>query len=877
MKNQFVDMVYSKLKMSLLIVAGAVLCASQVCLTMVLTDHSRLPLLICILLSGIPFGIYMIWVARRSPVFGKVPVQREYPASVPLGSKRTGSRVSIKQNALSMAVLAVVLCILFHKSLFLGKGLVPADGIFTTPPWNEQAGKPISNYLLMDQYQNFIPQHHLLHIEMLKGKLPLWNPYLACGMPTIASMQTTMLFPINMAFSYLEPFSAAGFKAFLKLLLAGFFMVLYMRRLGLGQSAALLSGLVFSLCSFMIVWLGHPHVNCAMWLPLLLYFIEGAFYQAADGFPGTGPRQHLRQWLGFSVAYGLMLLGGHLPTIIHISIIISAYFFFKLVTCRRQGGVWLQAAFFFCGIVAGSLLAAPQLLPFFEYYRESSLALSSTILSRSSNHLHIGTLTYYLLPYIAGSPIHVDFEWLQTFLSGTYNFNERTGFVGLIPLYLSLIAIVYKRNRFVGFYSVLILFCLCVIYGLPPLPLVIRYIPVLSSINHMRLILFICFSLAVLAGFGLEELSRIKAGARWKVMVAVWCLTACFLFWVIVVFRTVLTGNDPASKWFVQEQLLVFCAGIVVATIITVPWWGYKVQFAKVTAVVWVCFELLWFAMDYNPSISRSDYYPKTKAIEFLQRDDSLFRVATMDTVLPPNTAMMYGLYDIRGQDFVTVRRYEELITGRANDFFFYSSEALLPRFFSLLNVKYFLTDKDRTLPLQLVYRDEISIYRVTPCDRAFILFEYKVFPDREFVLNKVRSRTVDMRKYLLLEQQPQLPSWHDIAADVPEPNVHIVKYETDEVTIEASSPRPAFLLLLDTYFPGWKAFINGRETRIYRADYNFRAVALPAGRSTVRFVYQPASFRIGCSLSLACVILLVSVFFNRDRAVGTSMPQSDG
>jgi uncharacterized membrane protein YfhO len=80
--------------------------------------------------------------------------------------------------------------------------------------------------------------------------------------------------------------------------------------------------------------------------------------------------------------------------------------------------------------------------------------------------------------------------------------------------------------------------------------------------------------------------------------------------------------------------------------------------------------------------------------------------------------------------------------------------------------------------------------------------------------------------------------------------------------------PRPGFLLLLDNSFPGWRAYRGDQPLPIYRADYTFRAVALPAGRSTVRFVYRPASFRVGVVVSLATLAGLAVVWIGGRRRV---------
>jgi uncharacterized membrane protein YfhO len=109
--------------------------------------------------------------------------------------------------------------------------------------------------------------------------------------------------------------------------------------------------------------------------------------------------------------------------------------------------------------------------------------------------------------------------------------------------------------------------------------------------------------------------------------------------------------------------------------------------------------------------------------------------------------------------------------------------------------------------------------------------------------------------------------------------SVRITSYEPDEIRVEASLPQPGFLLLLDTYFPGWTASVNGQPARIYRADYNFRAVWLPAEKSMVRFTYQPNSFRTGVVLSAAGLLVLgVAWFWSRKQPspAGTDPPNAN-
>jgi hypothetical protein len=296
----------------------------------------------------------------------------------------------------------------------------------------------------------------------------------------------------------------------------------------------------------------------------------------------------------------------------------------------------------------------------------------------------------------------------------------------------------------------------------------------------------------------------------------------------------------------------------------------------------WVTVDLLVFGMGYNPAIPRDRYYPSTPAIEWLKQDSTNFRVWGEKQVLVPNTAEIFGLRDARGCDFMTVRRYEELINGEAGDFFFYSSAPSLPKPFQLLNVKYVLTfgsaAPDPGL-FELVYSNEITIYRYRAFrERAMVMFDHRVDHSPASILDRVRSGTFDPERVLLLEAEPEkgkaLPENQVLAAQT-NSSVRIVSDQHDEVSIEAFLPRPGFLLLLDTWFPGWSATVNGQPARIYRADYNFRAVELPAGKSTVQFVYQPGSFHLGVVCFLTALLFLAAAWFwPRKMRPAESSPQ---
>jgi uncharacterized membrane protein YfhO len=80
---------------------------------------------------------------------------------------------------------------------------------------------------------------------------------------------------------------------------------------------------------------------------------------------------------------------------------------------------------------------------------------------------------------------------------------------------------------------------------------------------------------------------------------------------------------------------------------------------------------------------------------------------------------------------------------------------------------------------------------------------------------------------------------------------VQITRDAANQVEIVVDSDNAGWLVLADTYYPGWQVTVNGSQTEIYPADGLFRAVHLEAGRWNVNFVYSPMWFYFGFGLSL--------------------------
>jgi hypothetical protein len=89
-----------------------------------------------------------------------------------------------------------------------------------------------------------------------------------------------------------------------------------------------------------------------------------------------------------------------------------------------------------------------------------------------------------------------------------------------------------------------------------------------------------------------------------------------------------------------------------------------------------------------------------------------------------------------------------------------------------------------------------------------------------------------------------------------------ILQSVPNRVEIEVTGDSPGFLVLTDIWFPGWQCFVDGQASKLYRANYLFRAVAVPAGTCRVDFRFNPESYRLGKIISLGFCAILVCLTF---------------
>ena len=714
---------------------------------------------------------------------------------------------------MACALLALPVVALLSESLLGGLVLSQSDALLAFQPWKSVAPADYrpENPLLLDQALLMRPWLDYAAERVQAGELPLWNPYNFCGQPLTAAVTGATYWPLHFAY-YLRPTPHFfAWSAALRLLAAGVFTLLFLRSLRLSLGSSLVGACAFMLCGFSIAWLNHPHFNAALCLPLVLWQLER-----------LSLRPSLSRAATLAVCLALPMLSGHLQTCLHVLLLAAAYALYR-VRAETPNPALGTRGLGLAGLAAlGALaLAAPQWVPFVEYYAASQGKDLLAALDTVTDFPRGQALAFLFAPEAFGSPHTHDYVGPTGF---NVNHNEFVGgFVSRTALMLAVFGLVTAwRKQPARFFAVALVGAALVAYKIPPFFEAARAVPVLGSTKLMRLLLIVAFAACVLAAFGLEHLRR---------------------------------RHPRASR------------GLVAAS------------FAL------VALDLVLWGRGYNPAIEADLIAPETEVSRFLARETEPYRVLGVDnTTFLPNANLFHRVPMVSGYDSIEYRPLVELVSrlstdpvagfeemfaaagiaepesGFIKEILFFDRREALP-LASLLGVKYYLSEV--SLPSPLVEREEVRgplrvFENPNVLPRAFVARDWRVVEDGAERVAELGSATVDPR-IVVLESPPPAGLEHTSTAPG---TVRLTSYEPRRITLSADMDAAGWVVLADTWDPGWRATVDGEPLRIHRVDHALRGLLLEPGGHEIELLYDPASTRWSLWLSFLAGLLCLLGWF---------------
>ncbi len=721
---------------------------------------------------------------------------------------------------LPWAIVLVALAILFHRAL-LGE-------VFF---WGLPA-------------LQFIPWR-LTAVEMLRDGLPpLWNALNGAGAPLFANYQTALLYPFSWLTFALPVPGAMTLTAILHLVIAAAGMAAFGRTIGLPVIGRAVSALAFAFSGYLVARLGtFPIIQAAAWLPWLLWAVARLDQRV------TGRRAG---WLALFAA--LLLLAGHAQTAWYALLLTGVFALFTWL--RRAGRRPLPLVVMAGAVVLGAAVAALQLFGTAELLAQSSRADGVDRAFALNFSYAPARALNWIAPNVFGTPAN------GTYLTGGAYFEDAV-YIGFIPLIAAFAALIGGLRRKDAPRGALIFWLAIAVIGFalalgvysPIFPFLFDNVPTFDLFQApVRWHIWTVTALSVLAGYGAAWWGRDRRTRRWTrrllagaIAVLALGLLAPLLLQVGAREFTLLTSG------IVGAAIFAIAAGLLTLTQPAPesnrrPWWEMAV-----TAVIAV--DLVIAGWGLNPTTTPDFYAPRPvetaegrvywdqAALDQVRFQDILrfdnYQVATARleqyrTSLMPNLNLL--------DDMPMFNNFDPLVPGASLDYL-----ALIERAPTegLLRAAAIST----TIGL-----DADGMTRFAP--RGWLVGEVCWHPTRDSLTRALTE--IDWNPF----EVAHIPG--DGGCPAPESAaVGMFEQVSDngmESVWRVDADRDAWLIVADTFYPGWTARVNGADAPIYPANLAFRAVQVPPGESIVVMTYSPGWIAPGALVSVIALIGLLLI-----------------
>ncbi len=726
--------------------------------------------------------------------------------------------------------------------------------------------------------------------KMLKqGLIPLWNPHYYCGTPFLAGMQGSVFYLPNYPLLWLPVHILLKLSQVLHILAASIFMFYLSRYLKMTVLGSLCSAIIYGYSPYMIMRVFYGTPNCTYifaYIPLLILL----FFRLTDSL-------HMRDAIGLGILLWLVALAGHPQFLVYIFyLMLALVLVYSLCHGLLKGSV--NALRLFCygigALIFGLLLSSIQILPSLEVTLHSTRSEGLNKLLSVKESLSPSNLLLAMSPFLFGDILKTPYwgsgalQWLFIYIS--------------IPgLVLAFIGLFHKKAKRLVWVFILVISLLLSFGELFPFyNLAYRFIPGISIFRiPSRFLIFTVFTLAVLAGQGIELLLHSRVNRKLATAFAISCILIASLMFII----SNVSYQDPFSVYLMIEKLspggvvqlakangisakklvesargcllssLRYSAALFLFTgcmLLFIALFFQWRQLAIRALLVLLVADLYYVSSIYIlPYPVKGCHLFKPLVEHITPESEPYFRVNfRKERYL--DASSRFGYYEVSGYDPVVLSRYlrymniaqgEEpaanWIIKRVENYNDYTRFMGLRFIIDKVRAK---RDAEKELDPQywslkvgdfIIYEDPAYLSKASLFSRAIHA------SDHHSAMRLLASGDLDIRSTLIIEG---LDDVDNVEYDRGWSALVLSRYEPHIIEAKALSKDGGYLLINDVYYPGWEAFINGKAALIYPCQLMFRCLKLPPGEADIRMIYNPFSFRLGAYITLLSLTYLISI-----------------
>jgi hypothetical protein len=735
------------------------------------------------------------------------------------------------------------------------------------------------------------PIRYFLGQTFNQGAIPYWVPHANGGMPFMASFHPGVFYPPSLLFILEDTTYALNLFYVLHFLILGVFTYLLTRSWGFTFIAALCSSITGMLSGFMIasVLLSNLFIS-AVWLPAV-FWLFSQFWK----------RKHYGYFIGLVVVIACQTLAACPEINIMTMLLLYAHSLYFLPKAPGISGIGRMTASLGLAVVLALGLAAFQLVPTASLikhsFRDGGLDYE--------NHTEWSLEPFKLLTF-ALSPDYSDYldsnlvkappsdssltpqsQLNADSVRDLNNFRKvnpqavtgflHTFYMGLLGLVFVFLGFFFRREKAFGFWLLVFLLGIFLAFGKynPIYHLIYYGVPFLNLFRYPEKYIYIsCFAVVFLTGYGLDFLIRYTQTRKIRIFQILTVLIVLFgLLGFLAVQRphlnpeyslaflalfsfayTLFYFGKMKKAWFTALVLLIILVDLSSKGVQLLPLIDKKYYQEKPLLT-----DILGDPLGKN-RIYSGGLKNQPDPLKYPNGPTRLAAVLASKEHLYPYLGMVYGLEHVNGFPGLALELKDGFLWFEV---FSKSQPDRRERILTRSNVSYWI-DGDQPTAYQdgypVILPNRLKIL-TNSLPRAYLVPSMRVPEEGNHLLNVYYEESFNPLKEVLFNEEVAFKESSNFEGTVAQ-----VAYRPNHVTVKTVQQGNGFLVLMDSYFPGWTVKVDGQERPILRANYYYRAVQLDSGSHTLEFDYFPEGLKTGLMISGMSVLLIAfgNVFHRR-------------
>jgi len=750
----------------------------------------------------------------------------------------------------------------------------------------------VSNKIIawLDIPYYFYPFRTLVAELVRKNILPLWNPYIYCGTPLMANMQSAVFYPLDIFF-YILPFDIAlKILTYFSFCLMSYSTYSFLRLLKFSEEASYVATLSFVFTFYITIKAADlADFNVLIWMPSVLYFTQKYIINS-------------RIWDAFlsAIMLAIAFLGGHPQVFSYVYLFFLLVYFsnisFKKIILQQhiKNYILINLILIFIILV--------QLVPTIEFIKLSKRLGEGIDFITSKNS--------FMKPeqlILAIFPPSIVFMTKTIIFSNWYTLIE----ISVLPLFLFFLSFFKaweKRNGKFIIILFILSFLISYMGNLPFYNYIYNILPIFKIINYpgkFNIILFFAICLLIATGYEYLFNLEMKESKKFRYFILfyvsiflIFYLLCCifknnFLEFIIKNFNKTLNlagPNDVLEVYkafmhnFLIYLLLIICSYLLILIVLSKKIIKVAIH---IIVIIFIVINIFYYHIGGFKIYLNSNILNKNPVnIELLLNDKEIknrriIALRYLNTVnfeiksnnldsefnhilnnLNPNIGMENHLLNAEGSDSLIINNFA-LLKERI---FMFKNFYDIPAF-DLLNIKFIISKyklySNNLKPFTSFdtniyeYNKPTNIVVFIPANKSKILFE----ENNNSILNEILSSKYNIKNTIVFNKCDKniIIGFKNLKENFIKKDYSNIKYNlinSNNFEINIKTNKNGFILLLDNYYPGWNVYVDGLEQRLLKTNLTFKSVFIRAGKHQIRFIFKPLSFYLCILISLFFILI---------------------